>query len=312
MNHTETDTVGANTDRLLVALCCGLLLVAPLAWTLGTRTYLGLLLGLVAAVVVSAAFGLLLQQAIPGSLGTALVTAAYFLPTVLVALLVVGPGSGPIATALAFGVPVAAVSAAMATWTARGLNQDHTREGTRTGVILVGLSLALCAAAFAPNVDDRLEDARLTAAIVAGFEGSGVLPLLPEVDGLSPSDEPRIGIDSSRYWIDLVVDGEDDSTEASSIHVAVGPLLSAEDAQIERSSCDGGQRTCTTDEDGFDVIEDPGSETRVVAIVGRTRMEATLYSEQGDLPEPEEVGRALLDAELVRWDDLLRLSNESR
>lgn len=296
---------------MLVAVCCGLLLVAPLTWLLGATSYVGVLLGLIAAVVLAAAFGQLLQGALPGSLGTALVTTACFLPLVLIALLVVGPGSGRLSTAVALGVPAAALSAALATRTAMGLEQDRGREGVLTGAILVGLSLALCAAALAPKAVDRIEDGRLTAAIVAGLEGNGVLPLLPAIDGYRPSDEPRVALDSDGYWIDLVTD-DDARVETSSVRVDVGALLSAEDAEIERSSCDGGQRTCTTDEEGFDVIEDPGSETRVVAVVGRTRMEATLYSGEGELPEPEEVGRALLDAGLVGWDDLLRLTHEGR
>lgn len=307
MNHTA----GTNAERLLVALCSGLLLVAPLAWTLGATSYLEVLLGLLVGVLVSAAFGRLLQAAIPGSLGTALVTVACFQPAVLVLLLVVGPGTGRFATALALGVPAAALSAALATWTAMGLNQDHGREGILTGGVLVGLSLALCAVALAPSVDDRLEDARLTAAIVAGLEGSGVLPLLPDIDGYRPSDEPRVAIDSDGYWIDLVAEGEEE-TDASSVRIDVGALLSEADAASERSACDGGQRTCTTDEDGFDVIEEPGRDTRVVAVLGRTRLEATLYSGRGELPEPDEVGRALLDAELADWDDLLRLTHDGR
>ncbi|KRB75854.1 hypothetical protein ASE01_12405 [Nocardioides sp. Root190] len=300
------DTAAASSERFLVALGSGLLLIAPLAWTLDATSYVGVLLGLVASLLVAVASGLLLAPALPGSVGTTLMTLAFFSPTVLIALLVLGPASSPTTTALGLGVPAAALSAALATRTALGLNQDQGREGIVTGSILVGLSLALCAVAFAPTAADRLEDARAVASIRAALEGAGVLPLRPDIDGFSPSEEPRVALDSDGYWLDLVANGED-TAGTSSIRVDVGPLLSEADAEIENARCDNGTSTCSETEDGFVVVEEPGRDTEVVATIGRTRLEATLYQREGDLPDPDDVGRALLDADLVDWDGLLRI-----
>lgn len=274
-----TEPAENDAARLLTSATCGLLLVAPLTWTLGATSYVGVLLGTLACALVAAAHGLALRRALPGSLGISLVTVACVVPASLIALLVLGPATDRATTALSLGVP---------------------------GAVLLGVSLALTAVALVPNAAERIEDGRTAAHIEAALAGAGVLPLMPELDGLTASDEPRVGLESTGYWIDLVVDGAPES-DASSVRVDVGPELDAEAADQERSICDDERNTCTPHEDGYVVVEEYGQEINVVATVGRTRLEATLYRRDGDLPEPDEVGRALLDADLVDWDDLLRI-----
>lgn len=295
-------------DRLLVSLCCGLLLLAPLTWLLGASSYLGVLAGLVACVLTGAAFGSVLQREVPGSLGVCLVTVAYVVPVVLVALLVAGPEDDRSATVLTLGVPAAALGAGLTLWTASVLNQDEGREGIVTGALVVGLSTALCAIALAPKVDDRLEDGRHVAAIATAFEGDGLMPLAPEIDGFSPADEPRVYLDSEGYWIKLVADGEEEPA-ASFVRIDAGPRLSTEGREAEEALCESEGRTCTQDPDGFFVMDHVGHSTTVVATIGRMRLEASLVDGEGDLPEAGAVGRALVDAELVDWEDLLRLGS---
>lgn len=301
-----TEPAENDAARLLTSATCGLLLVAPLTWTMGATSYVGVLLGTLACALVAAAHGLALRRALPGSLGISLVTVACVVPASLIALLVLGPATDRATTALSLGVPVAAVGAVLSTLTARGLRQDKGRDGVVTGAVLLGVSLALTAVALVPNAAERIADGRTAAHIEAALAGAGVLPLMPELDGLTASDEPRVGLESTGYWIDLVVDGAPES-DASSVRVDVGPELDAEAAEQERSICDDERNTCTPHEDGYVVVEEYGQEINVVATVGRTRLEATLYRRDGDLPEPDEVGRALLDADLVDWDDLLRI-----
>lgn len=296
-----------DSRRLLASLCSGLVLLAPLSWTLERPSYLGVAFGLVASALTAVAFGALLSWALPDGLVTALLTAAWLLPLSLVALLVTGPRTDGVATALTLGLPAAAVSAVLAVRTTTGLSVGPDRKGLVRGATVVGASLALSLATLAPAAHGPIAVARAERHIVAALEGGGVLPLRIEVDGFSPAEETNVGLGSDGYQVRLVADGED-PYDAASIHVEAGPLLTTEERESEQARCDSEGITCTQDGDGVLVIEGDDESTRVVATFGRTRLEAVLYDGLGGLPDPDEVGQALDDAELVTWDDVLQLN----
>lgn len=305
-----TEHPGDDSRRLLTSLCCGLLLLAPLSWTLGRTSYVGVALGLLGSTLTAVAFGLLLRRTLPDSLVTALLTAACLLPLTLVALLVAGPRSDGVTTTLALGLPAAAVSAALTMRFTTGLQlRSDRKEDLRPGAVIAGISLALCLATLAPNAHSRIAEARAEAHLVAALQGSGVLPLRPEVDGFSLTEIPLVQLGSDSYPIELVADGED-VDDAASIRIEAGPLLTEEQRQVERTECEVDGRTCSPIGEDVLVMDGPDDDLRVIATVGGTRLEAFLYEGAGTLPEPTEVGKALNDAELVSWDDVLQVVPE--
>lgn len=305
-----TESLTADTRRLLTSLCCGVALLAPLGWTLAATSDLGVAVGVVAAALTTLTFALLLRNLLPDGLVIAVLTAAYLVPLVLGALLVVGPRSSGEVSALVLGLPAVALVAVLTVRMTTDLGLGLVRDEVVPTLVIGGISLAICLGALAPFVHGRVAEARAQALIAAGFEGSGVLPLMPDLDGFSATEDPTVELASDGYVVELVEDGRD-PVGGPSIHIEVGPLLDEEDKALERAGCDGGGRTCTRGDDELLVIEAPGEDTRVIATVGRTRLEAYLYDDEGELPSPSEVGRALREAELVDWDDVVRLGPES-
>lgn len=304
-----TESPAVNAHRLLISLCCGLLLLAPLAWTLEATSYVGVAVGVLVTALTALAFGLVVRRPLPDGLVTALLTVACLIPLVLAALLVAGPQSGGATSALVLGLPSVAVAAVLAVRITAGLHLRSGRDDIVPAAILAGISLAVCLGALAPNVHGRIAEARTRAHIVAALEGAGVLPLMPQIDGLSPTEVPTVDLESDGYAIELAAD-DWDRVDGPHIRIEAGPPLTEEQSAIERATCDSGARTCTQEGDDFLVVEAPQEDTRVIAIVGRTRLEAYLYDDEGELPSPAEVGRALHEAELVDWDDVVRLGPE--
>ena len=304
-----TESPAVNAHRLLISLCCGLLLLAPLAWTLDATSYVGVAVGVLVTALTALAFGLVVRRPLPDGLVTALLTVACLIPLVLAALLVAGPQSGGATSALVLGLPSVAVAAVLAVRITAGLHLRSGRDDIVPAAILAGISLAVCLGALAPNVHGRIAEVRAEAYVEAALAGRGLLPLMPEIDGFSPTDEPRVGLESGGYWIQLVADGEDVEA-AASLRVDAGPLLSEEEKEVESASCAAPDRRCTQEDDDVLVINGPRAGVRVIATVGRTRLEASLNEGRGELPDPAEVGRALRAAELVDWGELLRVDPE--
>lgn len=166
----------------------------------------------------------------------------------------------------------------------------------------------LLAAGVGPSVGDLVDDARDDAQQIREFEASGLTPYLPEIEGsrvefasasyTGPEGGGRqaTGYDL-RYKPESTTEAEWDS---ASISVSIGLVGDAVCEEIE------GHLACR-EGDGYVVTERDGVPDEVAADLGGVRLLATFSDGTGDLPDIDEVGRALADADQVEWEQIVGL-----
>lgn len=303
--------LGSAGAHLSGGFLAALVLVLPLGATLDTTTYGALYLWFLAGVVMVAGLGLLLRLAgIPNGVGLTLAAAGAFAvaaPIALAVLVNVGAPADDTAVALAAGIPAAAVAAPIAATVVR--LRDTVRGVAALGAAVCGAGLFVAALA-GPPVGQAVLDAREDAQRIADLEAVGLQPLLPELDGAVPDysgtyySTPPGGVrTASGYSLRYDPESAVAQSVSSSEYLFVDVQLS--DAE---PVCDPveGYLTCR-EGDGYTVIARDGVDEEVVADDGTIRLSAGLSNAGDRLPDADEVGRAMADAEPVDWDDIFDL-----
>lgn len=301
MSTTRSDTTRPDTlTHAVIAFLASLVLVLPTYGALGVTSDAGLwgwfAGGIGGIVVVGALLRLLVAEA-PALL--LLATAGYLVvaPAALFVVAAAGdpPGNGSLA--LLVGVPAAALGALGATAVV-----GRVREALAPAAAAVLLT-GLVGIGVAPTAGEALADARDEAEQVARLEASGLSPYLPEIGDLRASrssysvqDDRIVGYGYSYR----------DGTDRGAVDA---PYLSVDVLQELPAyrDCDTTERAiydCREGE-GYYVLSDDGSEEYVVADHGGTKLLAWYVDGVGELPDPDEVGRALAGAELVEWSDVV-------
>ncbi|WP_426244510.1 hypothetical protein [Nocardioides sp. LHG3406-4] len=292
--------------QLVGAFLTGLLLIVPLRAALATTTYGALYGWLTAAAVMVLLFGLLLRLAgVPRARGLALATSAAFAVTALVALTAValiGDPGGHTSVCLLAGIPAAAFAAPAAVAVVRWAEDDTGATALGVVACVVGLFLAATAG---PSVGELVDDARHRADQTRKLEAAGLTPYLPEIDGTraefigTTSVRPNGGESqmtgySLRYEPESTTDQDYDAPHLDvEIGVATGPACEPIEGYLE---CREGDGYVVTERDGV---------PEQVSHDGTMRLSAMFRDDTGDLPDADEVGRALADAEQSEWDEVL-------
>lgn len=286
--------------QLLGALLTSLLLLLPLRAAIATTTYAGLWLCVFLGVAVTVGFGLLLRWAgVPAGLPLSVATAGCFALGSLVALEVVallGDPGDDTAVALVAGLTAAAVVTPLA---ALGINSAGTATTGAAAVLCSGgMVLAI---AIGPTVWQQVDDARDDAEAIAAFEDAGLVPLLPDLGDLEGEYEGRSLADGRPTGYNLLFH-PDGNASFDAAHLEVSVSVEPTQPCIEVP----GSVTCR-EADGYVVTERDGEPEQVTATAGSITLTATYRDGEGDLPDPDDVGAALLASDDVEWDDVLGL-----
>lgn len=305
---TDLAAAGAHLSGGFLA---ALVLVLPLGATLGTTTYGALYLWFLAGVAMVAAFGLLLRLAgVPHGVGLALAAAGAFAvaaPIALVVLVNIGAPADDTAVALSAGIPAAAVAAPVAATVVR--LRDTVRGVAALGAAVCGAGFVVAALA-GPPVGQAVLEAREDAQRIADLEAVGIEPLLPELDGAVADysatyySTPPGGVrTASGYSLRYEPVSAVAQSVSSSEYISVDVQLVDETPACEPVE---GYLTCR-EGDGYTVIGRDGVDEEVVVEDGSIRLSANLTQSIDRLPEADEVGRALADAEPVDWNEIFDL-----
>lgn len=285
----------------VTAFLASLLLILPTYGALGTTSDGGLWAWFTGGLAAVALLGAVLRLFLPRALALVLFAASGYLVVALTALFVVaaaGDPPGNAVLALLVGVPAAAVGALLG-----AAVTDHLGADAMTpSVIAIGLA-GMIGISLAPPAGEAIDDARDRAAEIAELEASGLAPYLPALgdldvrrSGNSVRDDRVVGY-SYRYEVDP------DAPASPAIVV---------DASAELPmyrDCDTSERAIydCRDEGGYYVLSQNGADQYVVADQGGTVLLAW-YVQPGDgLPDADEVGRGLAEAERVEWSEVVGL-----
>lgn len=285
----------------VTAFLASLLLVLPTYGALGATSDGGLWAWFTGGLGALAVLGALLGLAVPRALALVLFAASGYLVVALAGVFVVagaGDPPGNATLALLVGVPAAAVGALLAAAVTEHLGED-ARVPSVIAVVLVGM----VGVSLAPTAGEAVDDARDRATEIAELEASGLEPYLPEVgdldvrrSGTSRKDDRVVGY-SYRYE----VDPEAVSSPAIVLDVAAElPMY---------RGCDLTERAIyqCRDEDGYYVLAQGGQDQYVVADHGGTYLLAWYVAPGEGLPDADEVGTALAEAERVEWSEVVGL-----
>lgn len=292
---------------MLSGLLCGLVLIVPLRAVLGTTTYAGLYFWLAAGTVLAGAVGMLLRLAgVPRAGGTTAAATGIFAVAAMVALTVISMAGDPgqdTEVALVAGLSAAAFAAVGSVVLQRRI--DGPEAAFAIGA--VGVVLTLVAAT---PVADLLREARDDAADIRAFTEGGLTPYVPEIDGLETRFD---GIFQARpddggpgYATGYSLSYQDPSAarrwDAGAIDVDVELRL------VDAPACDEVPDVVTCHEgDGYVIEERDGVAEMVTAHRGDMRLRARIRDGDGELPDLDDVGRALVDAEIADWDQVVGL-----
>lgn len=311
-SETSTPTaVDPVARQLNAAFLAGLVLLVPVRGALGTTTYDALFYWTLAGLAIMVAFGFVLRVTqVPQALGIVLTTSGIYTVSVVIALAIVGnlgdPGSDTTVTLMA-GIPAAAVAAPATTavvhWTSD--NTGATAVGAVCAVL--GLTIAISAG---PSIGELLDDAREQAADARAFEEAGLSPYLPEIDGMVPEYDGKFTstAEGSHAVVGYSMTYEQESSgeqswDAASISLNV---LRPEGAACEEIS----DYLACIENDGYVITERDGVADAVSADVGGMRLTATVREGTGDVPDMDAIGRALVGADEVEWDEVVSLDQE--
>lgn len=296
---------------LSAGFLAALVLVLPLAATLGTTTYGGLYAWFAAGIAVVVVVGLLLRAAgVRSGLGLALAAAGAFAvlaPVGLALVAQVGVPDDDVVAALAAGLPAAAIAAPVAAVVVR--RAGAAGSGGAVGAAVCGAGLMVAAIA-GPPAGQAVLDARDVADRAAELEATGLEPLLPRLEGAvveyastTYTRPPGGSRTASGYTLRYEPDG------ARGTPISERPYLYVDIAFPDGTPpCEPieGLLTCR-EGDGYVVVAREGVEEEVVVDAGGVRLSANLREADSPLPDPDEVGRAMADAETVAWEEILRL-----
>lgn len=305
----KVTTSDAMARQLVAAFLTGIVLLLPLRAALGTTTYHGLYLSLLVAIVVILAFGWVLRRSgVPSGMSLSAATAGTYACMVLIAIGLLpqfGPPGDSTQVALITGLPAAALAAPVATAIV-GLATERTgARALATWACVLGF---LVAASVGPEVNQNLVDARRDAELASQLEDSGLSPLLPDLDGMTAeyfttqytSEQGRRAVGYGlRYEPDDISPDNYDSS-----HISIDVTFP------DGSACDPNAGVTCREGDGYVVVERDGSVDSVVVDSGWSRLTARFYPEDQDLPDPDEVGKALAQADEVEWLDVVSAEND--
>jgi hypothetical protein len=304
------DPVDAVARQLLGALVCALALSLPLHGALGATSKRELLLWLLAAALLAGAVGMVLRLIdVPRAVGTALAAGGVFGAAATVAVTVIallGLPDGDAELSLLAGVPAAAVAALATPVIQRRSGND---EGVAVSAGMLGLVAVLIASW---PLGGLLDGARDDVAEIRVLEATGLTSYLPEIDGMRAEYTgattyalPQDGAGPRPDGYHLTY--RDESVESPSYSDA---SLDVEVRWVDGAPCEtGGIYTCTEGSD-YVVVSRDGRPEAVVADRDGVRLVATLEEGDGELPEPEDVGRALADAPVAGWDEIVALEQD--
>jgi len=287
-----TDRSAPDTGRLLaLALCLGVVLVLPTYGMLGVTTDPGLWAWFGVFIGVTAAAALVAHFLVVRGAALALLVVAGYAIAVLIALAgIAAIGDPPERGALALlaGLPAAAVAALLAVVV-------HSRAGATAGATLAPVALVLLIGfGFAPEVGRSLDDARGDAELARELEATSLTPLLPEFDGLEPDFVGRILQDDRT--VGYAVDYQPDPDRTGS------PTLTVRNpGNTEVLACEGSMWECE-EHDGFYLLSRDGVVEYVVDDIHG--LSAEYPDDHEGLPDPEEIGAALSDADTVEWSEI--------
>jgi hypothetical protein len=274
------------TEHHVVALCAGLALLVPLHLALAATTLTGLALAVVASLVVAAVVGVGLRpDQRYGGVVTGLAAAVPFWPIALVLAWILGPDADLTGLTLMAGLPAAALTAVVL---GEVLRDDEVSGGLGTvlgiGLVVLGLSVLV------PGTSVRHEREQATASAEVGAElaSSGLQPWLPEFDGYDRADQPR----SREYYL-------------GSYHLTFESGEREINVSVDQWDPEQGcsQDADCTEHEGYTVVDDDGSV--VVRVVrGSNELSASV---DGAGPSPEDLARALQEAPLASWAEVVRL-----
>lgn len=301
------EPVDALARQLVGALVSALVLLLPLRGALGATTNERAVLWLFGGLLLAALVGWLLERiGVPRPYGTCLTTAGLFAVATLAGLTLVallGDPGDDTELSLLVGLPAAALAVVGAMVVLGRSPNDEVVIAATVG----GFVLALAASS---AVDGLVQEARDDAADVEAFVDAGLTPYLPELEELTARfggtyrARPEAGGAPYITGYDLYYYAESQEREWETAHVVVDVELADGEAWCEEST----SYTCV-EGDGYAVRESNGEVEAVVAGHGDMRLEAVFRDGDGALPSPEEVGRALAEAEIVEWDDVVGLDD---
>ncbi|WP_345270018.1 hypothetical protein [Nocardioides nanhaiensis] len=305
---SETAAVGAH---LAGGFLAALVLVLPLGATLGTTTYGALYLWFLGGVALVAVLGLLLRLAgVPRGLGVALAAAGAFSVAAPIALAVVagiGAPADDAVVALAAGIPAAAVAAPVAAVVVRFA--DSARGAAAVGATACAAGL-LVASLAGPEAGQAVLEDREDAERVAELEASGLQPLLPRLEGTvtdfastTYTTPPGGARTLSGYTLRYEPEGAEGPLTLESPYLFLDVQLADGTPVCEPID---GYLTCR-EGDGYTVIGRDGVDEDVVAEDGAVRLSASLHNAGEGMPDADAVGRAMADAEVVDWEEILDL-----
>lgn len=289
--HSESSSAGGFERLVLTALVVGIILVLPTYGMLRTTTDPGLWASFGGFVGVTVALAVVAQLVVPRGAALALLTTGGYVVVVLIALRIVAsmgdpPAHGPVA--LLAGLPAAAIATLVAVVV-------HVRTEADWGATIVPVGLVLLIGlAVAPQVGNALSHARADAELADELAATTVLPLLPDIDGLEPSVVGRILRDDR--VVGYVVEYRTDPDRSASSR------LTLRNTPSDAPGCDYPLSQRCDERDGYYVIHDDRGVKYVVDTVHGLFVEYS--AERAGLPDPDEVGAALRDADTVEWTDL--------
>jgi hypothetical protein len=280
------------TSHQVVALCVGLVLLAPLRVATGT-TSMPLLIGAVLfGLVIAALVGAALRpdrRRGGGVEGTAVATV--FWAIALTGTWAAGTTSSPDAGSLVVGLPTVGLTAVLVNLL---LRDDDVTSGQGAVTLLCTIVLGLTLAISGVQVHDGRERAVFTAAAARQLESLGIQPLLPELDGYSLADFSQHRGETSDL---LDLDGYSltfEDGDGQDFQVGIG--------SADEAPCRDGDEDCR--DEGTFTVEDRGDARIVTVDRGRTRLHAWL--DAGDTPSTSTIADALAAAQLVDWETVLR------
>lgn len=303
----------SRATQLVAALLTGLVMLAPFRAALSTRSYGGLFLWVLVAVVGAVLLGLLLVLAgvRQGGAVTATAVGVFQVVVVIGMALAAKLGDPPANTALALqvGIPAAAITAPIATALVRIFKPVDARVAAGA-LVLAGM---LVASVVGPATGRALTDAREDAEKVHQLEATGVTPYVPRLRGLTTEYEGPAG------WTDGTgrhVGGYElfleDPSDLGGAFVTVDVLPAGGDS-LSHESIDCDLYPCE-EKDGYTHMVDPdhtgGGERNdgVFATRGDTLLIGGYVGGTAGLPSIDEIGKALVHAEKVDWGDLVDMS----
>lgn len=287
----------ASTAEVALGLATGFLLLLPLRAMLETTTYAafyGWLAATVALGVLLAAAARIFIRNAPAIVAWTVGWYAIVAPAFLWAVSLFADPGGNTEVAVLVGVPAAGLATFLSTVVMPQLDLRPLRSGLVLCVVGMVVASGLGEPAYRA-VNDARDDARE----LAGLEASGLTPLLVEIDGLETSFDAVYRLASGAvtgYDLSLSPDRNDRDVSTLDVKVTTDPV-STSCYQLGEDCTDHGDYRVITQASGPMVEATYGS----VVLTARAAENAT------DLPDPDEIGRALADAEIVEWSELLDL-----